>query len=214
MPSYKNFNSEKKICQSCGIEKSEKHYYLTPSGTRLEICKDCFSNEFYNSKDLFQVFKKYDIPYFYDVWDRTVENIGDYMRQINSLPQYKYKTWKDSILSKEEDESENTIGFYDEIIKNLKEEAKKLNQKLLIATNRDDMQLYISAIKSLRETLDLIHKYDWQLMYSAYETCTEEGRDSKTEKQVAVWRQNYDGLITNHRIWRVIEEISSPNKIG
>lgn len=114
-----------------------------------------------------------------------------------------YKNFNSEKRVCKEDETKTVTSFYDEIVKNLKEEAKKLNGKLVIATNRDDMQLYIAAIKSLRETLELIHKYDWQLMYSTYSTTV----DDKEERYVAVWEQNHDMQIRNHRVWKVIEEI-------
>ena len=59
-------------------------------------------------------------------------------------------------------------NFYEDIVKNLKEEANKLSKKITIASNNNEMNLYIASIKSLRDTLDLISKYDWQLTYSEY----------------------------------------------
>lgn len=96
--------------------------------------------------------------------------------------------------------------FYDEIIKNLRQEAEKLNQKLSKLRDNHDMNLYISTLKSLRETLDLIHKYDWQLMYSEY--CVFDDNDNKI-KQVSVWEKNHDNEIRNHKFWNVIDEINT-----
>jgi len=59
-------------------------------------------------------------------------------------------------------------NFYDGIVNNLKQEAKQLNIRLDKLRNNNEMNGYISTLKSLRETLDLIKKYDWQLMYSEY----------------------------------------------
>jgi len=98
-------------------------------------------------------------------------------------------------------------NFYEGIVKNLKSEANKLSGTLVIATNRNDTQLYIATIKSLRDTLDLINKYDWRLMYSEY------GLDSSNEsKQVAIWEQNHDNQIRNHKVWDVTEAVSLVSK--
>jgi len=86
-------------------------------------------------------------------------------------------------------------NFYDSIIINLKSEADKLNKKLIKLRENHDYNGYIATLKSLRETLDLINKYDWQLHYSEYET---DGR-----KQVSVWEQNHENNIRNHKIWNV-----------
>lgn len=95
---------------------------------------------------------------------------------------------------------ENT-NFYDEIVKNLKEEAKKLNEKLSKLRDNHDMNGYISTLKSLRETLDLIHKYDWQLYYSEYGV-ESDNVDSGYAIEIAVWEQNHEGQIRNHKTWR------------
>lgn len=112
-------------------------------------------------------------------------------------------------------EEEQEKGFYDEIVSNLKKEATKLNSKLGKNTiiNMENYNAYIATIKALRETLDLINKYDWQLMYSEYRTnervTKTNGNDTVTTfvKQVAVWEQNQQGTIRNHKIWN-IEELS------
>jgi glycerol kinase len=95
--------------------------------------------------------------------------------------------------------------FYDEIVKNLKEEAKKLNKKLTtISNNNGDYNTYIAILKSLRETLNLINEYDWQLHYSEYETI---GENNSRTKQVAVWKQNSDNQIKNHIVWNIEQKV-------
>ena len=64
--------------------------------------------------------------------------------------------------------SKNDNNFYDDIVANLKQEAKHLNDRLTRFRSNNEMNGYIATLKSLRETLDLIKKYDWQLMYSEY----------------------------------------------
>jgi len=128
------------------------------------------------------------------------------------------------------------INFYDGIVSNLKQEAKHLNDRLTKFRNNNEMNGYIATLKSLRETLDLIKKYDWQLMYSEYgvENTKEIMRiddsiddvidialaNNKTRNEIrdeidylirkkdnyiteiAVWEQNHDGQIRNHKVWK------------
>jgi len=134
-------------------------------------------------------------------------------------------------------------NFYDGIVNNLKQEAKHLNNKISIFRSKHDIQNCIVALKALRETLDLIKKYDWQLMYSEYgventnnqlnkledilnlfnenikkddntykntsevfEILTKLWNEPKSESkfitEIAVWEQNHDGQIRNHKVWR------------
>ena len=214
MTSYSRFNKperEKFICENCGIEKNETNYYLShnPEHERMNICKSCFENEIIDTKDrtgFLGVFKKYDIPFLINIWDSCEDNLSNYMKTINSLPQYKNLTWKDSIIEKEDVEQEN--NFYNDIVSNLKKEADKINKILVGATNRCDMQTYIASIKSLRETLDLIQKYDWKLMYSEYTTLisdkdSDRGKLGNEVRQVAIWEQNQENQIRNHKVWTI-----------
>ncbi|HEY5588240.1 MAG TPA: hypothetical protein VIK86_04700 [Candidatus Paceibacterota bacterium] len=92
----------------------------------------------------------------------------------------------------------NTENFYDGIITKLKEEANLLNRNL--SNLHTDMNSYMSNIKALRETLDIIQRYNWELKYSEYSTEVSSG---VLEKQVAVWEQNIAGDIRNHKKWKV-----------
>ena len=225
------------ICKNCEIEKEEKKYFLSRVciDKYMPICKSCFIEEFYKCNDLFDVFKKYNIPFIYNLWDNIKSNgdtkIYEYMDRINS-PKYRNLTWKDSIL--EEDKESKEVNFYDDIVNNLKQEAKHLNDKISIFRSKHDIQNCIVALKALRETLDLIKKYDWNLMYSEYSiendkikniedsinimlangiTTNNEGKDIhdlKNDKnnlprlvtEIAVWEQNHEGNIRNHKVWR------------
>jgi len=102
-------------------------------------------------------------------------------------------------------------NFYEEIVKSLKEDADKLNKILSKAMENKDMNLYISTIKSLRETLELISKYDWRLMYSEYTTT--DSQDNSI-KQVAVWEQNHDIQIKNHKVWEVLSKVTIGENIN
>ena len=87
-------------------------------------------------------------------------------------------------------------NFNDEIIESLKNNARKLNKNLNNMSDISNMNSYISCVKALRETMDLIQRYDWRLLYSEYKT------DGK--KQVSVWEQDATGNIKNHKIWDVV----------
>ena len=190
------------ICKNCEIEKEERKYFLSRWCIEkyMPICKSCFIEEIYKCNDLFDVFKKYNIPFIYNLWNVIKSNgdtkIYEYMDRIN-LPQYKNLTWKDSVL--EEDKESKEVNFYDDIVNNLKQEAKHLNNRLTRFRDNNEMQSYIATLKSLRETLDLIKKYDWNLMYSEYGV---ENINNQLVTEIAVWEQNHDGQIRNHKVWR------------
>lgn len=200
---------EKKICSFCGIEKTEDNYWsIIPN-----ICKNCFAQEYRNSKD-FDVFKKYDIPYIYDLWYSPCLSSGKseltrYLEVLSTSPKYRGLTWKNSVLGCCSSETLE-INFYDKIVTNLKSEAEQLNKNLIKTRNNNDYNNYIATLKSLKETLDLINKYDWKLHYSEYEVpCTkanlEEGFCQGIKKQISVWEQNHENNIRNHKVWDVIE---------
>lgn len=92
--------------------------------------------------------------------------------------------------------------FYGEIVESLKREATGLKNKLTKCSENNDFNMYVQLVKALRETLLLIKQYEWQLMYSEYES----GYKTDSTKQVAVWEQNCDGEIRKHKVWTVINE--------
>ena len=110
--------------------------------------------------------------------------------------------------------------FYGEIVENLKKEAVLINNRLKKLSEKNDSHsnIYISLVKALRDILDLIKKYDWQLMYSEYSTnsiktihedesytlMTPDGfKNNKDQKQIAIWEQNHEGNIRNHKVWNL-----------
>lgn len=109
---------------------------------------------------------------------------------------------------------ENNNNFYNDIVENLKKEARALNNKLEVIrnrTDREDFNTYISVLKSLRETLNLINEYDWKLMYSEYEVIND---DNTKQKQVSIWYANHDKQIKDHKYWNIIgNRIDVPNNI-
>lgn len=104
-------------------------------------------------------------------------------------------------------------SFIEERVNNLKEEAKLLDAKIAKARNENNYGTYKNLINAYSEILKLIDRYDWQLMHSEYYT---EGK-----KQVAVWEQNGEGSIRNHKVWDVVSDainiqgtVTAKNVIG
>lgn len=97
------------ICVNCGKSNKEHYYYMSNSTSdgRMNICKDCLkkritnSDESINFKELINVLKENDIVYLDHIWtgDKlrgSVNIIGEYLRIINSLSQYKGLRFKNS----------------------------------------------------------------------------------------------------------------------
>ena len=63
-----------------------------------------------------------------------------------------------------------------------------------------------NEIKMVKEILNLLEMYDWKLIHSEYHT--------GEVKQVAVWEQNGEGLIRNHKVWNVINAINTTKDSG
>lgn len=196
--------TNKVVCQDCGIEYGTSQYYLSrvEGQKRMPICTYCFERDF-TSGSVETLLRKYNIPYICELWDEVSRSHGgnaiipQYMKALN-LPQYINLRWKDTNWNKKDSKEES--NFYEGIIKQLKVEAKKLSDKLTIAINQTDMQLYLGTVKSLKETLSLIEKYDWKLTYSEYETKDDNGN---IIQQVSVWEINHDNQIRNHKFWNV-----------
>jgi len=99
----------KKKCQGkCGKVKAETFFFkvdspLFPDG-RINICRDCIRDEI-DVDDIEQVIsflRQIDKPFYQDEWNKALEGrdkkhpIGAYLGKINSLHQYKGKTFANS----------------------------------------------------------------------------------------------------------------------
>jgi len=91
-------------------------------------------------------------------------------------------------------------NFMNETINSLKEEVKELNKRITITRENRDYGTYKNLIQALERVLHLISRYDYQRYYSEYTT----EMDGKQQKQVAIWEQNGNGEIRNHKIWNVM----------
>ena len=93
-------------------------------------------------------------------------------------------------------------NVFDETVKSLIDDAKSLNNQLSKAINSEDHRRYIDVLRALKDTMNLIKEYDWELKYSEYGT--EDG-----QKHIAVWEQNHCADIKNHKVWDVVEKTIS-----
>ena len=95
-------------------------------------------------------------------------------------------------------DNKNQEFSFESIVQKLKDDAVNLVDFLQKASKcnfSSNLNAYPAAIKSLRETLSLIHEYDWNLQYSEYET--------QGHKEIAVWEQNGQGQIRNHKHYAI-----------
>lgn len=101
---------KKKRCATCEKDKVLTAFYSTtsklfPDG-KVPICKNCISEQIDNEdiSSVKRILRQIDKPYIQMLWDSASNSKGDtfgvYMKNINSLQQYKGLTYDDSIESK------------------------------------------------------------------------------------------------------------------
>lgn len=106
-------------------------------------------------------------------------------------------------VSKDDYDKKTKGNDYASAISGLKDDVKSLTIQLKHLAAEGKHNEYISCLKALKETLNLIHQYDWQDQYSKYRT----GSDSHLE--VATWKQNSDGDIKDYHHYEVNNESGS-----
>jgi len=255
----KNFNIPDDALFKCfsineADESVEIVFYTNEIGDNYKLANKCVSNLEQIPRVILEIKNKEEAKYFKERDLKDVIKIicdQNFFNELVDLPNIiiknntycykgipifiddnlKYKTCE--LIYKSND------NFYDGIVNNLKQEAKHLNDRLTKLRNshgNDVMNGYIATLKSLRETLDLIKKYDWNLMYSEYGVENEKEimrindsiddvinialANNKTRNEIrdeidylikkkdnyiteiAVWEQNHDGQIRNHKVWR------------
>lgn len=150
---------------------------MFPSG-KAPLCKDCIKKmiNYNNIQSIYDILQSLDLPFIFDIWNKTVENnpkdiFGNYVRQINSLSQYKGMRYKDSIYEgvsnnksnfREKKEASNELRMkwgkmysYDQIQK-LEQFSIEMSQNYKIETASHRDYLYKIAKVSLKmdECLD------------------------------------------------------------
>ncbi|MBZ9693181.1 hypothetical protein [Clostridium sp. M14] len=117
MPVKKETN--KRLCTgNCKRELTDSNFYNSTSPLfdgKVSICKKCIK-ELINYDDMntvYNVLQTMDIPFLSDYWDNCLKKKGDtfgnYMRQVNSLPQIKNLRYKDSIFQNNSNQKKNEI---------------------------------------------------------------------------------------------------------
>lgn len=98
--------------------------------------------------------------------------------------------------------------IYSDAIKGLKEDEQKLSDQLKTLVHNGKHNEYIACLKALKETMNLIHEYDWQPHFSKYRT--EDANHSNGHYEVSTWEQNSDNEIRNHKRY----ELKSPEDLN
>lgn len=103
-----------KCSGKCGRELVETNFYNTSSpmfiGGKITVCKSCLKEmiDYNKINTIYDILQTMDLPFVGDVWrgctGKKGDIFGNYVRQINSLPQFKNMRWKDSVF-------ENDSGF-------------------------------------------------------------------------------------------------------
>lgn len=92
-------------------------------------------------------------------------------------------------------------NFNDNVVQFLKQEENMLRDKISKCLQGNNFSMYKNLIQAYEKVVELIRKYDWQLMYSKYKT---EDNNGNLVQQVAVWEQNGDESVRNHKVWNVL----------
>jgi hypothetical protein len=123
-PQQKRVNVSAITCLSCGQSKKPTEFYASSSvfnaaTGRVQYCKECCINLSTDGRDnidierLKSLLEKIDKPFLQDVLQSAYDEgtnantnpLGIYFKNLNSLPQYRSLTWKDSILEQQHTQS-------------------------------------------------------------------------------------------------------------
>lgn len=66
---------ERKMCPRCGHTFKETEFYTRRDGTRVELCKKCFTAHVnnYDPETIKPLLQQMDYPYIKEVWDGLLE---------------------------------------------------------------------------------------------------------------------------------------------
>ncbi|OZB98032.1 hypothetical protein [Paenibacillus sp. XY044] len=104
-------NKEKptKKCSECKRVLSLINFYNNNnpmSDGKSPLCKKCINEmiDYSDIKTVHSALRAMDLPFLIDLWEdssnRIGKTFGNYLRQINSLPNYRGMTWEDSVFEK------------------------------------------------------------------------------------------------------------------
>lgn len=112
-------NNRKKICTSCNRELVVKDNFYNsnnPIGDgKSPMCKKCIKDsiDYNNIKTIQDVLRGMDTPFLIDLWERCYgkrgDQFGNYLRNLNLLPNIKDLTWEDSQLEHKDNIAKETV---------------------------------------------------------------------------------------------------------
>lgn len=114
-----------KMCSMCEKQKSLASFYSTNSKMftdgKVPICKPCIAEQIDENDidSVKRILRQIDKPFIQALWNSSVESdrdtFGVYMKNINSLPQYKSMTYDNSVEIVQEDDEEDDDLDIDEL---------------------------------------------------------------------------------------------------
>jgi len=133
----------KKHCNACEKDKPMGSFYQSTSimfDGFTPICKMCIKDmvDYDDINTIYNILQSIDIPFVKDTWESTENKseekkkegknydvLGNYIRQLNSLPQWKCAGWKNSVFEKEDMEIENKDNEKEELTLDKKRKMKE-----------------------------------------------------------------------------------------
>lgn len=174
-------------CVKLKKEQSSINFYNTnsPMMPKYPICKECLKKivDIKNIQSVYKILKDMDIIFVKNVWDgvvsRTPDNaLGNYIRQMNSLSQYRGLGWSNSIFENKDD---NVYSSQDETLNYSSDWMGNYNK-----TDLDYLEEYLKSLKKdfkivTRNHLDYAKKIAKAslAMDRAYEEMLNGGSESK-----------------------------------
>ena len=179
------------------MEMNEKNYYLKMDGTRCDIPKKelqqkcLYPNNTFNKEGYLRVLKvlgyEHDEVLLEKSFNGSCFELGRYLQLMNVIK------W---------DKEKEKLSLTEKVVKALDEDINSLLDKLKASLDNNDFSGYKMFINNLKDTVNLKQSLDWKLLYSEYRI---QVSGDTFQKQVAVWEQNGDGNIRNHKVWNVEE---------
>jgi len=148
---------EERICYECNKPKNTERYFYKSNnpifGFRMHICKECL-NEETDLINIMTILKTHDIPFLDGEWMMCRHDIGNYLKTIFSLSQYKNKNWEDSDCC-----NKGKTEFRSKVTQTLLREIELLTPKLEKYRESEDYGTYKNLINAYREILNLIQSF-------------------------------------------------------
>lgn len=93
---------------------------------------------------------------------------------------------------------ETVKGSLSECVSFINKDIEGIKNNIIKALDEGNASAHDRWLKNLREALSVKKEYDWQLMYSEYET--------DNHKEVSIWEQDSECNIRNHKTWKIVDE--------